>query len=90
MAKVMIMAQCENATKWETEFKKHGELFKAYTTPTVTYGLEGDWVCVFVEPTDLDTCIKMIKSPDTQAAMAQDGIKGETVKMFVLDKNIAL
>jgi hypothetical protein len=56
----------------------------------VTYGLEGDWVCVYFEPTDLDACMKMVNSPDTKTAMAQDGIKGETVKMFVLDKGFAV
>jgi hypothetical protein len=35
MAKVMVIAQCEDPKKWETEFKTHGELFKAYTSPTV-------------------------------------------------------
>jgi hypothetical protein len=90
MAKVMVIAQCEDPKKWETEFKTHGELFKAYTSPTVNYGLAGDWVCVYFEPTDLDACMKMVNSPDTQTAMAQDGIKGETVKIFVLDKNIAV
>ena len=56
----------------------------------MTYGLEGDWVCVCFEPTDLDACMKMVNSPDTQTAMAQDGIKGEAVKIFVLDKDIAV
>jgi hypothetical protein len=41
-----------------------------------------------MEPTDLGAYKKAMESPATGEAMAFDGVKRETVKMFVLDKEV--
>jgi hypothetical protein len=43
-------------------------------------------VAVCAEPDNLDTFMKILNSSATADAMAADGVKRETVKVFVLDK----
>jgi hypothetical protein len=88
MPKVVVTAQVENPAKWEEGFRTHGDLFRSQTvTEPIRFGiLEGNQVAVCFEPRDLDTYMKLLDSPATAEAMAFDGIKRETVKVFVLDK----
>jgi hypothetical protein len=51
---------------------------------------EGNRIAVLSETTSLDALMKVFSSPATAEAMALDGIKRETVKMFVLDKELKL
>ena len=41
-----------------------------------------------MEPENLDAFKKAMESPATAEAMAFDGVKRETVKTFVLDKEV--
>ena len=88
MPKVVITAQVEDPVKWEKGFRTHGSLFKSQsvTKPINFATIEGNHVAVCAEPDDLDTFMKVLDSPATAEAMAFDGVKRETVKMFVLDK----
>ena len=40
------------------------------------------------ETTNLDAYMKVFTSPATAEAMAFDGVKRETVEMFILDKEV--
>ena len=53
----------------------------AYFTTT-----QDNEVAIYVEPEDLDKFFEIFKSPATAEAMAFDGVKRETVKVYVLDK----
>jgi hypothetical protein len=90
MPKVVVTAQVEDPVKWEKNFKTHGSLFRSQTvTRPVSFAtIEGNHVAVCLEPDDLDTCMKILDSPATAEAMAFDGVKRETVKVFVLDKEL--
>ena len=48
--------------------------------------IEGNEVAVCFEPDDLDALLEGLDSPETAEAMAIDGVKRETVKIYVLDK----
>jgi hypothetical protein len=50
--------------------------------------VEGNRVAVCGETTDVDAYMKVFNSAATADAMAGDGVKRETVQMFVLDKSI--
>ena len=81
-------AQVEDAAKWEQGFRTHGKLFKSQSVNkpihfTVTE--QNELVALF-EPDDLNKYMEILDSPATQEAMDFDGIKRETVKIFVLDK----
>lgn len=88
MTKVIITAQVEDSAKWESGFRSHVDLFKSMSISKpidLTTG-ENNEVAICVEPDDLDTYMKILNSPATAEAMNYDGVKRETVKVFVLDK----
>jgi len=87
MPKVIITADVEDATKWEAEFRTHGELFKRQTVNVCHYSLGKDnQIATCFEMDDLDTYMKLLDSPETAEAMKSDGIDRDTVRIFVLDK----
>ena len=88
MPKVVVTAQVEDLVKWEEGFRTHGDLFRSETvTKPIAFGIsEGNEIAVCFEPDDLGTFLKGMDSSATANAMAVDGVKRETVKLFVLDK----
>lgn len=90
MPKVVVTAQVEDSVKWEKNFRMHRSLCRSHTvnTPVSFATIEGNHVAVCLEPDDLDTCMKILDSPATVEAMTFDGVKRETVKVFVLDKEL--
>ena len=88
MPKVVVTAQVEDSVKWEEGFLTHGDLFRSETvTKPIAFGMsEGNEIAVCFEPDDLGTFLKGMDSSATANAMAVDGVKRETVKVFVLDK----
>ena len=87
MPKVVVTAQVQDAVKWEKGFRTHGDLFRSQTvTKLINFGtIEGNHVAVCLEPDDLDAFMKVLDSPATAEAMAFDGVKRETVRVFVLE-----
>lgn len=47
-------------------------------------------MAILWEVTNLDRYLELMDSPETAEAMAQDGVKRETVKVYVLDKELNL
>ena len=88
MAKVVITAQVENLEEWEKGFRTHGDLFRSQTVakPISIAANPDKQVAVCFEPEDLGQFMKVLESPATAEAMAFDGVKKETVKIFVMDK----
>ncbi len=87
MAKVIITAQVEDSAKWEEGFRTHGELLKSMTS-TVTYFTisKDNELTLYAEPNDVDKFLEVMDSPATEEAMTYDGVKRDTVKISVLDK----
>ena len=87
MARVVVIAQVEDSARWETGFRTHGELLRSMSS-TVSHFTSTDKneVAIYSEPSDLAEYLKVLESPATAAAMAHDGVKRETVKVFVLDR----
>ena len=87
MPRIILTAQVENSAQWEDKFRTHGALLSSMGTSVTHFATNGDnEVVLYAEPQDLDRWFAVLKSPDTAAAMAMDGVKKETVKVFVLDK----
>lgn len=87
MARVIVSAEVEDTAKWEEGFRTHGDLFRSQTVTKIDFGIaEDNSVAVCFEMGDLDTYMKILESPATAEAMESDGIKRDTVKVFVLDK----
>lgn len=90
MPRIVLTAQVENAANREKMFRTHGSLLRSMSS-TVTYFAATDAgdVALYAEPADLDTFMRMMKSPEIAEAMAGDGVKGETVKLYLLDKEFS-
>ncbi len=88
MPKVIVTAQVEDPVKWEEGFRTHSELFRSMTVtrPVIFSTIEGNEVAVCSEPEDLKTFMDVMDSPATAEAMEFDGVKRDTVRVFVLDK----
>ena len=92
MTKVIITAEVEDAAKWEKGFRSHAELFRSMTIQNSIELTTNDKneVCLCAEPADLNKYLEILNSPVTADAMAHDGVKRETVKVFVLDKEMKI
>jgi len=91
MPKVIALATVENSVEWEKSFRTHVDVFKAYTATAVDFATISDneiAVCFDVE--NLETYLQQMDSPETEAAMAADGVRRENVRLIVLDKKVDL
>ena len=88
MSKVVITAQVEDTAQWEKSFRTHGELFKrqTVTTPVGIAIREDNEVAICAEPADIGKFMEVLQSPATTDAMAQDGVRRETGKVYVMDR----
>ena len=92
MPRVVVTAQVEDLVRWEAGFRTHGDLFRSQTVsgPIGIATNEGNEVAVCFDASDLDRFLQGMDSPETAEAMDVDGIKRETVKVFVLDKEFVV
>ncbi|HVT98733.1 MAG TPA: hypothetical protein VHE33_14615 [Acidobacteriaceae bacterium] len=91
MARVLVVAECEDPKKWRENFVKHVDLFRSMgATAPVSFGLDGNSVAVMLDVKDLNAYQKILQSQATAEAMAMDGLRRETVKAFVLDGQLAV
>jgi uncharacterized protein (TIGR02246 family) len=86
-SRVVVTAQVEDSAKWEEGFRTHGELLKGMSQ-TVSYftATDDNEIAVYSEPADLEKYMEVLESPDTAEAMEFDGVKQDTVKVYILDK----
>jgi len=91
MPKVIVTAQVEDSANWENGFRNHAGLFNDYTATAINFSATDDnEVAILWDVTNLAKYLELMDSPETAEAMAQDGVKRETVKVYVLDKEINL
>lgn len=90
MKKVIITATVEDTTQWEAGFRTHVDLFRKQTvnTPINFTANDNKEVAIIFEPDDLDTFLALMDTQETADAMAFDGVKKESVKVFILDKEL--
>ena len=87
MPRVVVTAEVNNLDAWEKGFRTHTDLFKQMAVSTMEYAtITGNRIAVCGETSDLDAYMKILNSPATAEAMDHDGVKRETVQVFVLDK----
>ena len=86
MAMILATVEVDNAEEWKHAFRTHGELFRQQTISRVDIGTTDDnHVAVLCHVSDPDAFFEALDSPATAEAMGNDGVKRETVKVFVLD-----
>ncbi|MBV8830551.1 MAG: hypothetical protein JO108_15100 [Acidobacteriaceae bacterium] len=88
MAKVLMTAQVQDGAKWETSFRTHGDLFKTYgLLGPVQFTVSGNEVAQSMETEDVQAFLNSINESQTVEAMKVDGVKRDTVKVYVLYKS---
>jgi len=91
VTRAIVTAQVENSANWEKDFRSHAGLFRAYTATAIHFSTTDDnEVAILWEVSDLDKFLEQLDSQETAEAMAQDGVNQESVKVYVLDKEINL
>ncbi len=91
MTRIIATAQVEDSAKWEEGFRTHGDLFKDMTVTAIHFTATAEnEVAAHFEVANLDKYFEVFESPATAEAMAFDGFKRETAKVFVLDKEFDL
>lgn len=93
MAKILVTAKCKDQAKWEAGFESHADFFRsAYgISRPVSYGMsEDNYVGTCFETGDVAKFMSAIALPETTEAMESDGLLRDTVKVFVLDKELAV
>jgi hypothetical protein len=87
MSKVIMTAQVQDGVKWEKNFRTHADIFRTYgLRAPVDYCVKGNDVTICVEPADAAAFLKTMEQQPTIDAMKMDGVKRETVKVYVLDR----
>ena len=81
-----------DSAKWEAGFRSHGDLFRSMSLskPIEFTTTEDHEVAICGEPDDLNKYMEILNSPATAEAMSFDGVKRDTAKVFVLDKEVKL
>ncbi len=91
MATVIITAQADDLAKWEAGFQTHVDLFRKYTATSVRYGsTDENELAIIWEVQDPDVMLSQLELEETATAMEFDGIRRDTVKVYVVDKVIDL
>lgn len=85
MPRIIVTAEVEDPVAWEKGFRTHGDLFRAQTCSQMEYSINGNEVAVLASPQDFDAFMALFEAPDTAEAMEVDGVKRETVKVYIVD-----
>lgn len=89
MPKIVATIQVKDLSKWEENFKTHGELFRRQTINgqyDYTMIEDDNRVVLCADVSDVDTFFKVLESSEAEDAKDVDGVKRETIRFFVLDK----
>jgi hypothetical protein len=87
MARVIMTVEVENGSTWESAFRTHDDVIKAYgLRGPVEFSISGNEVAICFDPADTQKFLQIITEPQTAEAMKSDGVKRETLKVYVLDK----
>ena len=92
MAKVILTADVEDSAKWEQGFRTHVDLFRSMSVskPIQLTTNENNEICLCIQPDDLEKYLEVLDSDATAEAMAHDGVKRDTVKVYILDKELVV
>ena len=91
MPRAIITARVEDSANWENDFRSHVGLFKAYTATAIHFSAtDENEVAILWQVANLNKFLEHLDSPETAEAMARDGVDRESVKVYVLDKEINL
>ena len=94
MARLIMIGEVEDSESWEAHFRSHRDLFSTiypqmgmnvihFTTT------EDNRFVLCSEVADVEAWFATLDSDEIKAAMAEDGVKRETVQVYVLEKELS-
>ena len=89
MPKIVATIEVENLSEWEKGFKTHGELFRRQTIDgqyDYTMIEEGNRVVLCAEVKDVGAFFEVLQSEEADEAKELDGVRRDTIRFYVLDK----
>ena len=88
MPTVVVTGSAEDSVRWEEGFRNHGDLFQSQgvRSPIRFATADGNRIAAIFEVDDLERYFEVFESPETSAAMAEDGFMRETAEVFTVDK----
>ena len=91
MPRTVLIADVEESVQREEGFRTHTDLFRSQTITAIHFAVnEENRVALYAEVDDLDKYMEVLNSEATAEAMEHDGVKRDTVQLFVLDKQLSL
>jgi hypothetical protein len=89
--KVVVVAKVAEPAAWEAKYRSHAELFKNNNLRNIHYSVnDAGEIATYVESDDVDATLKFIRSDEIARVMAADGVIRDTVRVFVVDKELQL
>jgi hypothetical protein len=95
MAKLVIIAQVDDPARWTEKFKARKPFFREHggqfgLSSPLGYGTGRDHeVVVIEEVSDAQKAYDSAFSEENKKAMAEDGVKVDTAKAFIVDQELA-
>lgn len=94
MARLVMVGEVEDSASWEERFRSHRELFSTIYPEMGMHVIhftttEDNRFVLYSEVADLDAYFGTLDSDEIKAAMAEDGVKRDTVQVYVLDRELA-
>ena len=87
MARIVVTAEVEDAATWEAGYRTHGDLLASMGASASHISTnENNEIAIYSEVEDVGKYMEVMESQAIVDAMSQDGVKRETVKVYVLDK----
>lgn len=92
MTRIVFTAKVKDAVQWEAGYREHGPMLReklGVTKPIhFTTDVETNEICIQGEPDDLEKYLELIQTPELAEAMEKNGVLRDTVKLYILDKQI--
>ena len=91
MARVVVSAQVQDPVAWEKGYRTRGALLQQGGTNKAHYTIaDNNWIVIYMKVKDLDAFNEFMASDAVVAAMAEDGVKAETVRVHALDRRLSV
>ena len=92
MTRIVITAKVKDVVKWEEQYRAHAPMLRELmgVSRPVQFSTDAQTseICLSAEPDDLEHYLAMAQSPEIAQDMEKNGVLRETVKLFILDKQL--
>lgn len=94
MPRVVLTAKVDDSAGWEETFRSHGDLFRQLwgNRPVPDFHItttDANDAVLYFEVDDLEHYLAIQERPEIAEAMEKDGVKRDTVNIYVLDKTVS-